>query len=198
MAHRNNTTVKKYCIYFSVFPRKRSKAILMLYYYLMSWHFKFQHKARLDPRDFRPLILMSFECHKVSKNYRITFCVQCIDIHPAAAAIGWFYVQHIDRWVMEMYLTALTMLLLIHSNTWKGISSDAAAGGYSTWDILILRVSDIFWNCSYIMVLSRVGAIAKLHVSTPKSFSFVLKSTMTTKKWRLKVNNHPLIGFLVL
>ena len=44
----------------------------------------------------------------------------------------------------------------------------------------------------------RVGAISKLHVSTPKSFTFVLKSTMNTKKWYLKVNNHPLIGFLVL
>ena len=44
----------------------------------------------------------------------------------------------------------------------------------------------------------RVGAIAKLHVSTPKSFALVLKSTMNTKKWYLKVNNHPLIGFLVL
>ena len=45
---------------------------------------------------------------------------------------------------------------------------------------------------------TRVGAIAKLHVSTPKSFAFVLKSTMNTKKWYLKVNNHPLIAFLVL
>ena len=45
---------------------------------------------------------------------------------------------------------------------------------------------------------TRVGAIAKLHVSTPKSFAFVLKSTMNTKKWHLEVNNHPLIGFLVL
>ena len=44
----------------------------------------------------------------------------------------------------------------------------------------------------------RVGAISKPHVSTPKSFTFVLKSTMNTKKWYLKVNNHPLIGFLVL
>ena len=45
---------------------------------------------------------------------------------------------------------------------------------------------------------NRVGAISKPHVSTPKSFTFVLKSTMNTKKWYLKVNNHPLIGFLVL
>ena len=45
---------------------------------------------------------------------------------------------------------------------------------------------------------NRGGAISKLHVSTPKSFAFVLKSTMNTKKWYLKVNNHPLIGFLVL
>ena len=36
------------------------------------------------------------------------------------------------------------------------------------------------------------------HGSTPKSFTFVLKSTMNTRKWYLKVNNHPLIGFLVL
>ena len=47
-------------------------------------------------------------------------------------------------------------------------------------------------------LVTRVGAIAKLQVSTPKSFAFVLKSTMNTKKWYLKVNNHPLIGFLVL
>ena len=45
---------------------------------------------------------------------------------------------------------------------------------------------------------TRVGAISKLHSSTPKSFTFVLKSTMNTKKWYLKLNNHPLIGFLVL
>ena len=47
-------------------------------------------------------------------------------------------------------------------------------------------------------VFIRVGVISKPHVSTPKSFTFVLKSTMNTKKWYLKVNNHPLIGFLVL
>ena len=44
----------------------------------------------------------------------------------------------------------------------------------------------------------RVGVLSKLRVSTPKSFTFVLKSTMNIKKWYLKVNNHPLIGFLVL
>ena len=49
-----------------------------------------------------------------------------------------------------------------------------------------------------LQVGNRVGAISKPHVSTPKSFTFVLKSTMNTKKWYLKVNNHPLIGFLVL
>ena len=48
------------------------------------------------------------------------------------------------------------------------------------------------------LVIIRVGVISKPHVSTPKSFTFVLKSTMNTKKWYLKVNNHPLIGFLVL
>ena len=47
-------------------------------------------------------------------------------------------------------------------------------------------------------VCGRVGAISKPYVSTPKSLTFVLKSTMNTKKWYLKVNNHPLIGFLVL
>ena len=47
-------------------------------------------------------------------------------------------------------------------------------------------------------MMVRVGAISKFHVSTPRSFTFVLKSTMNTKKWYLKVNNHPLIGFLVL
>ena len=52
--------------------------------------------------------------------------------------------------------------------------------------------------CTEICVINRVGAISKPHVSTPKSFTFVLKSTMNTKKWYLKVNNHPLIGFLVL
>ena len=41
----------------------------MLYYYLMSWHFKFQHKARLDPRDFGPLILMSQGWQKLQNNF---------------------------------------------------------------------------------------------------------------------------------
>ena len=52
-----------------------------------------------------------------------------------------------------------------------------------------------FWSDK---LLIRVGAISKLYVSTPKSFTFVLKSTMNIKKWYLKVNNHPLIGFLDL
>ena len=54
-----------------------------------------------------------------------------------------------------------------------------------------------FDNCTDTLCI-RVGVISKPHVSTPKSFTFVLKSTMNTKKWHLKVNNHPLIGFLVL
>ena len=53
-------------------------------------------------------------------------------------------------------------------------------------------------NLTITPLKGRVGAISKPHVSTPKSFTFVLKSTMNTKKWYLKVNNHPLIGFLVL
>ena len=42
-------------------------------------------------------------------------------------------------------------------------------------------------------MINRVLAVSRLHVSTPKSFAFVLKSTINTKKWYLKMNNHPLI-----
>ena len=59
-----------------------------------------------------------------------------------------------------------------------------------------MEIIENFLNAGAVSI--RLGAIAKLHVSTPKSFAFVLKSTMNTKKWYLKVNNHPLIGFLVL
>ena len=40
-------------------------------------------------------------------------------------------------------------------------------------------------SCILLMhaLLIRVGAISKPHVSTPKSLTFVLKSTMNTKKW---------------
>ena len=47
-------------------------------------------------------------------------------------------------------------------------------------------------------MLTRLGAMSKTHVSTPKSFNFVPKATMDTKKLLLKVDNHPLIGCLVL
>ena len=47
-------------------------------------------------------------------------------------------------------------------------------------------------------ITTRVGVKSKPRVSIPKSFTFVLKSTMNTKKWYLKMNNHPLIRFIVL
>ena len=62
--------------------------------------------------------------------------------------------------------------------------------------ILVLKRSlhsDVAYSLS-----SRLGAMSKTHVSTPISFNFVPKSTMDTKKLHLKVDNHPLIGFLVL
>ena len=48
------------------------------------------------------------------------------------------------------------------------------------------------------LVHGRLGAMSKPQVSTPKSFNFVPKSTVDTKKLHLKVDNHPLIEFLVL
>ena len=61
------------------------------------------------------------------------------------------------------------------------------------WDKKIAIIVD--WGVVY----SRVGDVSKPHVSTPKSFTYsCTKVNNEYQKWYLKVNDYPLIGFLVL
>ena len=63
------------------------------------------------------------------------------------------------------------------------------------WSLEIGNLSSTLVESGIPVTVIRVGALSKLHGSTPKSFTFVLKSTMNTKKWYLKVNNHPRLDF---
>ena len=78
------------------------------------------------------------------------------------------------------------------------VKSNFQVESYTLTKILQVLVVFIGLYNSMCWLDIRVGAISKPHVPTPKSFTFVLKSTMNTKKWYLEENKHPLIGFWVL